>query len=369
MTMYDFKIFELEQFTKETLLQHLQANESQVSNANLAHTFVTQYINANTTQANADKILDKFIKFIQRAREATTLGEPIQEFYTRNVLQEACLRGYNQFIPFLLTLLSLVDDQTSFADAIKIYSQQEDPKIQPSPKLNNILNQASNTDVGDSPIHYSVFAKDMSTVTLLLDSGADINQQNNEGDTALHRTTAAKNKEMISLLIQRDARQDIRSNLGLLPIEIALINNHNDCLDLFKASHNQTGLNQRTPLHFAISINNYQGAAYLLKQGCSTDAKNTSGDMPLHTACKNQNVRSGFVSLLLQHNAPVDAENNQGETPLHCCLKTPDNQARQTKITSLLAAAAPLDAADHNGQTPRELMGMTQAEDSYAVSP
>jgi ankyrin repeat protein len=66
---------------------------------------------------------------------------------------------------------------------------------------------------------------DLKVLQLLLDSGIDINAQNEHGQTALHGAAFAAAHEAVQFLIDRGARIDLRDSLNRRPLEVAHDNN------------------------------------------------------------------------------------------------------------------------------------------------
>jgi ankyrin repeat protein len=67
-------------------------------------------------------------------------------------------------------------------------------------------------------------------------------------------------------------------------------------------------------IYTAISHSNSKIVALLLAHGADPNARNTSGDTPLHPATRRNKV--GTINLLIAHGAAIDGRNGGGETPL-----------------------------------------------------
>jgi ankyrin repeat protein len=55
---------------------------------------------------------------------------------------------------------------------------------------------------------------------MLIDAGADLNIQDNDGLTPLHIAVSMNDFEAIKILIKAGSRKDIRDNKGRLPYEL-----------------------------------------------------------------------------------------------------------------------------------------------------
>ena len=77
---------------------------------------------------------------------------------------------------------------------------------------------------GFTALMSAAFSRNDSLVRVLLEKGANVNQQHHlSGKTALHFAVAVplKNNIVIKKLVQHGARTDIRDNRGITPIDLA----------------------------------------------------------------------------------------------------------------------------------------------------
>ena len=140
--------------------------------------------------------------------------------------------------------------------------------------------------VGDTLLHAAVIDKETETAALLLENGADVNAKGMMGETPLHRVAAhVPTLEMAALLIESGADVGAKDNDG------------------------------RTPLHRAVAENATEMAALLLENGADVNAKNKYGRTPLHSAAFENQTEA--AALLIKSGAYVGAEDNQGSTPWH----------------------------------------------------
>lgn len=58
-------------------------------------------------------------------------------------------------------------------------------------------------------------------VTLLIDHGAQVNQQNKHGESSLHMAIAVANLELVKVLIEKGASSSIKNQFGHTPIQYA----------------------------------------------------------------------------------------------------------------------------------------------------
>ena len=93
-----------------------------------------------------------------------------------------------------------------------------------------------------------------------------------------------------------------------------------DCLDEAKykdlvADINAKGLDEFTPLHFAVSEGHGETVKLLLEMGAKIDSTSSSGRTPLHVACNRGNRQ--ILELLVNSGANVNAQDHDGNTPSH----------------------------------------------------
>jgi ankyrin repeat protein len=103
---------------------------------------------------------------------------------------------------------------------------------------------------------------------------------------------------------------------------------------------------RNTPLHLAVERMDGSTVVHLLKNGADINARNTSGETPLHIAVKKpgfrtyseyQSLHGNMVALLLRNGANVNAINERGQTPLHVLRSQSDYPGVQHPSTSIVA--------------------------------
>jgi ankyrin repeat protein len=74
---------------------------------------------------------------------------------------------------------------------------------------------------GDYPLHYAAGSNSASTVSLLVQLGADLDNENSWGATALHRAVSANALESVKALLSAGAVLECKTSQGQLPLHIA----------------------------------------------------------------------------------------------------------------------------------------------------
>ena len=133
--------------------------------------------------------------------------------------------------------------------------------------------------VVDFPLFHAAQRHQPEMGRILVERGADVNQQTAAGQRPLH-WAADKDTSLMLLLLDKGASVDARSSEG------------------------------RTPLHYAASYRHADPAELLLSRGADVNARDGEGVTPLHLADSAE-----AASVLCAHGAAVDARDAQGATP------------------------------------------------------
>lgn len=135
-------------------------------------------------------------------------------------------------------------------------------------------------------LHYQAQHGKIDRVQKLLDSGEDINEQDERGVTPLSFAASSGQVEMIHFLIDHGADTEASTPAGA------------------------------TPLISAIGMERRNSIEALLDRGANIEARIENGDTPLHRAAQAQPYQK-LVTLLCERGADVNSKNNLGSTPLH----------------------------------------------------
>jgi serine/threonine-protein phosphatase 6 regulatory ankyrin repeat subunit B len=165
----------------------------------------------------------------------------------------------------------------------------------------------------------AVHGKQLESVTLFLEKGADVNYQEKEGsDRALHSAGHGQDRTLVRFLLNHGADPNATGFLGQTPIYSA-----NDVIAemLIEAGARLDVRDNdgNTPLHEIARSTDLKTMKFFLDQGQDPNAKNNWGDTPLHRMAGERSSNRGFkesLDLILQYGAEINALNNQGETAL-----------------------------------------------------
>ena len=198
---------------------------------------------------------------------------------------------------------------------------------------------ASDTVLGDTPLHYAVWTKmdskrQLATAKLLIEAGADVNKQNSSGETPLFLAStpeaarfliahgaevnvrdeggmtplhSARSKEIAAVLLEAGADISARDNDGLTPLMIALAFDRS--LDLVEflvakgADVSATDKNGQTALY---AVQTKAAAAFLITKGAEVNIRDAEGITPIQAAASN-NLEE-VMKLLKLKGATFDTE-------------------------------------------------------------
>ncbi len=145
--------------------------------------------------------------------------------------------------------------------------------------LNSGIDVNDTTTLGDwTALQFAARGGKLSSVQLLLDHGANVNQQNSAGgNTALHVTEGL---DVAKLLVASGADINLCNTAGSTALHRAAISGHVDIakyLISLGLDVSRPNLNGNTPLHLATSVD---VAELLLRAGAGCNCKNKDGERP-----------------------------------------------------------------------------------------
>ncbi|XP_064405178.1 mitochondrial disaggregase-like isoform X2 [Halichondria panicea] len=159
----------------------------------------------------------------------------------------------------------------------------------------------------DRQLMLAVKQDNVSQVTQLLNSGADVNSRHPLGWTPLHTAVVNGNLQEIQLLLERGADVNMRDDfstarrvaqqLGMGSDRVALIRDREFC----SLINHHVSCSGFTALHYAIVIDNREVVECLLESGADPTIENHRGLAP-SDYCTNQEI----LTLLQQHTVMIE---------------------------------------------------------------
>ncbi len=167
-----------------------------------------------------------------------------------------------------------------------------------------------------TPLHHATGFGTIETMTLLLDSGADVNAKNRRGATPLH--WAVHDEAKVRLLISRGAQVNARQVEGRTPLFLAASMGNGNAIVRLLLDHGADaalataiGL---TPLMAASLRGNVDTMRMLIDQKIDVNARNGAGETALALAATNGSPQA--LRLLLASGADARAKSKRNETAL-----------------------------------------------------
>ena len=177
----------------------------------------------------------------------------------------------------------------------------------------------------ETPLHLAARHARADAAKTLLDSGADANAQDITGRTPLHAAVASDAQGVFHILIKnRSTNLNARTEDGTTPLILAArlaIEGMVEQLieaqaDINMADGDQEGkIPDKTPLHWAASVNNVDAVNVLLQHGANRDAQDKKDETPLFLAAREGSYQA--AKALLDHCANRDIQDHMDRLPIH----------------------------------------------------
>jgi len=143
--------------------------------------------------------------------------------------------------------------------------------------------------LGRTPLHHA--AAEGRGLEPLLEAGADPNARDKDGKTPLHYAVAHRHSDAVKLLLEygAEADEELAEALRLTPLHLAALRGDAEETERLLnsgADPNVRDVFCRTPLHYAAARNHKAAAELLLSRGADPNARDESGKTPLDLAVR-----------------------------------------------------------------------------------
>lgn len=177
-------------------------------------------------------------------------------------------------------------------------------------------------ETGETPLTFaSTLKKSASVIIALVNGGAILDYRTKDGLTAMHRAVERNNLEAVKTLLELGASPNYKDSKAL------------------------------TPLYYSVTYKtDPMLCEALLHDHASLGAQDLQGWQEVHQACRNNLVQ--HLDHLLFYGADMNARNASGNTPLHVCAV---NNTDSSCIRQLLFRGAQKDSLNFANQTPYQV--------------
>ncbi|EER25928.1 ankyrin repeat containing protein [Coccidioides posadasii C735 delta SOWgp] len=196
--------------------------------------------------------------------------------------------------------------------------------------LENGANPEQQDIGGCSPLWIAAANQHEATVRMLLGRNADVNSRNIDGDTPLMATARTRSEAVLSLLLDFGADMNAKARDGY------------------------------NALSYAISSKCIENISLFLDRGCHLEDRNGLGWTALLTAVGSCEPSGEMVAFLLDEGAYVEAKDERGRTP---SLVAAEMNRPLEVIRALLARKAAVNATDAKNLTPLDFAVINRRAD------
>ncbi|XP_043479806.1 putative ankyrin repeat protein RF_0381 [Leptopilina heterotoma] len=204
---------------------------------------------------------------------------------------------------------------------------------------------------GDTPLHLAISNNHPSVFDILVKK-SNLNATNIYGETPLHLATEGNHIQLVKILLENGANVNEQTRRGSTPLHLALIKKHIELTEILLQNGADVNIQQiqdMTPFHLAISGNHIQLVEKFLQNGANVNLQLEDGTSSLHITVENKYIQ--LTRILLQHGADVNVQDNNKKSPLHIAIIK--NCIQLAEI--LLKNGADVHVIDRCEETPLDL--------------
>ena len=204
----------------------------------------------------------------------------------------------------------------------------------------------------------------MRIAELLLEKGADPEEEGMSCQTALHLSALYGNVPMIKLLLKYGAKVDTCDDQGETPLATACSDDHREAVELLlKHGAEINPVHFPSPVKEALFRKKNDLVKFLLARGANPNHTDARGETLVMTASKAGNLEG--AKILIKAGANIKAVDSKGYGVLHCVCMTPEEDPRPL-LTYMKEQGADLYAKDDVGNTPLDVACVRASADAVA---
>lgn len=197
-----------------------------------------------------------------------------------------------------------------------------------------LQNSRVNLYIKPSLLIRAAYNGNIEMVSLLLEKGVRVNEQNHHGETALIVATRKQHARIVEMLLEAGAKLNIQNNKGTTALMKAVLTGNRQVVDLLLeagADRNIRNNFNRTALIYASAKDHEKIALNLIQPGIDLDVKDKKGNTALIYAAKNGNL--DILQKLIQNGARVELNDKDKEA-----LKLAAMKGHANVVKSLIQA-------------------------------
>ncbi|XP_031779011.1 inversin-B-like [Nasonia vitripennis] len=222
---------------------------------------------------------------------------------------------------------------------------------------------------GETVLHSAVSRCRVRVTKLLLEKGADANVRGAEGRVPMLTAAGGKKAdELVPLLMKYKADVTARDSDGQSVLHRLASSSYGEHVDLAKtlirkgvSVDGRDSIRQYQPIHWAVQCGKHKLVNLLLDNGADVNAQMIGGESPLYLAVQYA-CPIALLRTLLNRGANVDLKTIGGQTVLHnACRHCNKKNVKIMKL--LLSVGANVFAEDRHGFTPLVYSNLNDIED------
>jgi ankyrin repeat protein len=257
--------------------------------------YITRYRQLlDIIKKNDKNMLVEFIKSVSKTNEFIDLCSKINVYDNSKCTIFNYIASnsgkFNSFLAFFSLILCFI--LKDFLELLEIILRNANKK-------NEIIKK-----YGIEALMSAISNKNLEGVKLLIDFGANINQQSRYGWSTMHEAACIGSTEILQFLLDCGANVNIKDN------------------------------EHKTPLHIACDNCNFKMVKLLKYNGCDVEQIDKCGWTALHISCGHDDVET--VKFLIENGASLNTRDKDGNRPLNWAINFHSFQVLKY-VTSILS--------------------------------
>lgn len=194
----------------------------------------------------------------------------------------------------------------------------------------------SNKDI-NAELLEAVRIGNIHTVRRLISEGADVDKYDESQGNPLYWAVKSNHSNIAKVLLDNGAT--------FFAYDSSQERHVHDKFQSIKDEH------CKNSLHLAARLGKLEAVKDLLGKGANVNAKNDTGETPLHIAATYNHTKEVVEALLGKKETNVNAQDNSKKTPLHLAAQNNNEEI----VVALIKAGADVSITDKDGNTPFNL--------------